>query len=73
MSVKVELSRPGIQNVVLVPRGAVAFPASEKDHVRVHLADGSSRDVELGACNAQSCVVDKGMAEGEHVLVGGGA
>jgi HlyD family secretion protein len=72
MSVKVELSRPGIQNVVLVPRGAVAFPDSEKDQVRVHLADGGLRDVELGACNAQNCIVDKGLAEGDRVLVGGG-
>jgi HlyD family secretion protein len=73
MSVKVELTRPGIANAILVPRGAVAFPASDKDHVRVHLADGGMREVELGPCNAQSCVVDKGLADGERVLVGGGA
>ena len=62
MSVKVELARPGVAGVV-VPRGAVVFGKSSQ----VRLSDGSLRDVTLGPCDAQGCVVDKGVSEGEVV------
>jgi multidrug efflux pump subunit AcrA (membrane-fusion protein) len=64
MSVKVELRRPPLANVVVVPRGAVQLA---NDKVRVKLASGELRDVELGPCDAQGCVVTKGLSDGESV------
>jgi HlyD family secretion protein len=64
MSVKVELRRPPLAGVLVVPRGAVQFA---KDKARVKLASGELRDVELGPCDAQGCVVTKGLGEGQVV------
>ena len=69
MSVKVELKRPPIAGAIVVPRGAVQLAKDNK--VRVRLASGQQRDVELGACDPQACVVTKGVSDGEAVLVGG--
>ncbi len=63
MSVKVELHGAPIAGAVVVPRGALVFDKQ----VRARLADGSLRDVTLGPCDAQGCVVEKGLAEGEAV------
>jgi HlyD family secretion protein len=71
MSVKVELARAGIQDALLVPRGAVVFGDDGKQ-VRVRLAGGALRDVGLGPCDAQHCVVEHGLAEGDQVMIGGG-
>lgn len=62
MSVKVELARPGVAGLV-VPRGALVFGKQPQ----VRLADGSLRAVTVGPCDAQGCVVDKGVTEGEVV------
>ena len=43
MSVKVELRRPGLDGVVLVPRGAVMLGGKQ---VTVRLASGAVRDVD---------------------------
>jgi multidrug efflux pump subunit AcrA (membrane-fusion protein) len=72
MSVKVELSRPGIANAVLVPRGAVVFPSDGKQ-VRVRVPGGGLHDVTLGPCDEQRCAVEQGLAEGDQVVIGGGA
>ncbi len=64
MSVKVELMRPPLANVLVVPRGAVHV---ENDKARVKLASGELRDVELGPCDAQGCAVTKGLSEGQVV------
>ena len=69
MSVKVELHRPAIAALV-VPRGAVLFGG---DATRVRLAGGALRDVTLGACDAQACAVEKGLADGDRVALGGGS
>ena len=69
MSVEVELHRPAAAGLV-VPRGAVVFAG---DRARVRLAGGALRDVTLGACDAQACVVAKGVAAGERVALGGGS
>ncbi len=71
MSVKVELSRPGIKDALLVPRGAVVFSDDGKQ-VRVRLAGGDLHDVGLGPCDAQLCVVEHGLADGDQVVIGGG-
>ena len=60
MSVKVELRRPPLENVIVVPRGAVVDG-------KVRMASGEWREVGLGACDAQRCAVDRGIAEGEKV------
>jgi len=69
MSVKVELHRQPIQGALVVARGAVVFDKSP--HVR--LQGGDSRDVKLGACDAQVCIVDGGLADGDVVVIGGGS
>jgi len=61
MSVKVELHRPAKDGVVIVPRGAIV------NGKQVRLEDGSLRDVTVGACDAQHCAIDKGLAAGERV------
>jgi len=63
MSAKVELHGAPVAGAVVVPRGALVFDKQ----VRARLADGSLRDVTLGPCDAQGCVVEKGLAEGEAV------
>jgi multidrug efflux pump subunit AcrA (membrane-fusion protein) len=65
MSVKVELHRQPLANVLVVPRGAVVM--TEKKTAQVRLVGGALRDVTLGPCDAQRCAVDKGVAEGEQV------
>jgi multidrug efflux pump subunit AcrA (membrane-fusion protein) len=63
MSVKVELHGAPIAGATVVPRGALVFAKQ----VKARLADGSLRDVTIGPCDAQGCVVEKGLAEGEAV------
>jgi multidrug resistance efflux pump len=69
MSVKVELHREPIKNALVVARGAVVF--DKTPHVR--LQNGDSRDVKLGACDAQLCAVDSGLVDGDVVVIGGGS
>ena len=64
MSVKVELHRQPLANVLVAPRGAVII---EGKTTRIRLVGGATRDVTLGACDAQRCAIDKGVAEGELV------
>jgi hypothetical protein len=47
-----------------VPRGALELA---KDKVRVRLAGGELRDIELGPCDAQTCAVTEGLDEGQVV------
>jgi len=72
MSVKVELARPGIKDAVIVPRGAVVFSDDGKQ-ARVRVAGGALRDVGLGPCDEQSCVVEHGVNAGDQVVIGGGS
>jgi multidrug efflux pump subunit AcrA (membrane-fusion protein) len=53
------------QNLALVaPRAAIDFSGKAP---RVRLASGTMKDVTIGACNAQDCVVRAGLAEGERL------
>ncbi|HUS29627.1 MAG TPA: hypothetical protein VMZ53_14035 [Kofleriaceae bacterium] len=70
MAVKVELRRQPLAAVV-VPRGAVRFDEAGKK-ARIRLASGETKDVELDACDAQSCAVKSGVNDGDAVVVGGG-
>jgi hypothetical protein len=69
MSVKVELHRQPLANALVVPRGAIVFD-DKTTHVR--MANGELREVTIGACDPQQCVVDHGVADGDAVLLGGG-
>jgi HlyD family secretion protein len=73
MSVKVMLAVRTVPGAIAVPRGAIAAPArgDDKTAARVRMATGELRAVTLGACNAQACAVETGLAEGEVVVVGG--
>jgi len=68
MSVQVEVARPSLENVVLVPRAALHFAGGA---VTVQLVDGSLREIELADCNARQCAVADGLAEGDRVRVAG--
>jgi multidrug efflux pump subunit AcrA (membrane-fusion protein) len=65
MSVKVELARAPIAGTI-VARGAVF---RDDKAARVELAGGGAREVTLGACDAQACVVEHGLAAGDVVIV----
>jgi multidrug efflux pump subunit AcrA (membrane-fusion protein) len=71
MSVKVVMVRPTLKSVLVVPRGAIVFDGkaphvrTPKGLVEISLASG--------ACDAQGCAVDKGVAEGDTVVIGGGS
>jgi hypothetical protein len=64
MSVAVEVTTNDAAGVLLAPRRALdlAGPAP-----RARLADGSWRDVTLGPCDAQRCVVAAGLEEGARL------
>ncbi|MBK9035830.1 MAG: HlyD family efflux transporter periplasmic adaptor subunit [Myxococcales bacterium] len=68
MSVKVELRPPPITGATLVPRGAVRVTAAG---AVARLPGGATRAIELGACDAQACVVTRGLAVDEAVELGG--
>lgn len=70
MSVKVELTRPPVKGALLVPRGAIV---RDGEHARVRLAGGSLREVTLGPCDAQACVVERGITAGTAVEIGRGS
>jgi hypothetical protein len=68
MSVKVELGPPPLADVVVAPRGAIVIDGKT---TRLRLAGGGSRDVTLGPCDAQGCVVASGASAGDQVSIGG--
>lgn len=70
MSVKIELRPTTVATALLVPRGAVEITAAG---ARVRLPGGGRRDVTLGRCDAQACVVERGLAAGDDVEIGGGS
>jgi len=70
MSVKVELHPRTLQNVVVVPRGAVIDePSRATRRARVRMATGELRDVTIGLCDAQACAVEAGVAAGDVIAV----
>jgi len=66
MSVRVEVETAAREDVLLVPRRALEF---KDDGVVVALEDGSRQPVELGPCNATSCVLLDGPEAGVLVEV----
>jgi hypothetical protein len=58
LSVLVEVERAAAPKVLLAPRAAL-----ETATKKARLRDGTTVDVELGPCNAQECVVTRGLDE----------
>jgi len=61
MSVQVDISLSGPDDTVLIPRSCLIF---EDTQTFVSLADGTQREVSLGPCSAQECVVLSGLDVG---------
>ncbi len=61
MSVRVEVPQSVPDTHLLVPRWAVE---RTEQGARIFLQDGDQREVELGPCSAQLCIVKKGLKEG---------
>jgi multidrug resistance efflux pump len=73
LSARVTVRREAQANALLAPRAAVDLSGKS---VRARLAGGDMKEVKLGPCNAQDCVVMSGLEEGTRlapiVEVGGG-
>lgn len=59
--------RPGMSVKIALPRPSV------KAALLVPRGAVLAKDVKLGACDAQNCVVESGLREGETVTLGGGS
>ena len=68
MSVKVEVRPEAGEAMLLAPRAGLDFSGP---HPRARLASGGVVDVELGACNGDSCIVLRGLDEGARLKVAG--
>ncbi len=67
MSVKVEVHPKERQNVLLAPRAGLDFAGARP---RARLASGTMVDVELGGCNLDTCVIERGVEDGAHLRAG---
>lgn len=64
MSVRVEVERSSDTAVLLAPRAGLDLAAAPP---RARLASGGETAVRLGPCNAEECVVEEGLAEGDRL------
>jgi multidrug resistance efflux pump len=63
LSARIIVRRENQSQKLLAPRAAIDFSGTPK----VHLASGATKDVKLGACNAQDCIVLDGLTDGEKL------
>jgi multidrug resistance efflux pump len=63
LSARIVVRRLNQPRTLLAPRAAIDFAGTPK----VYLASGQTKDVKLGPCNAQDCVVLDGLTEGEKL------
>jgi multidrug efflux pump subunit AcrA (membrane-fusion protein) len=68
MSVKVEVLPPPRENVLLAPRAGLDWSQGAP---RALLAAGGEAEVKLGPCNAEVCVVESGVQEGDRLRIRG--
>ena len=70
LSARIVVRRENQPRALLAPRAAIDFEGTPK----VQLSGGGTKEVKLGACNAQDCVVLDGLKEGEILapVLGGG-
>jgi multidrug resistance efflux pump len=64
LSARVIIRRNTQKNVLLAPRMGLDLSGKEP---RARLVDGRTRTIAVGACNAQECVVTRGLREGEEL------
>ena len=64
LTARVVVERENRKGVLLVPRAALDFSAASP---KARLARGGGKDVVLGPCNANDCVVLRGLEEGERL------
>lgn len=64
LSARIVVRRASQAQALLAPRAAIDFSGKWP---RVRLASGGTKDVKLGACNAQDCVVTSGLEDGERL------
>lgn len=64
LSARIHIRRGANQQVLLAPRAALDFADGKP---RAHVASGGTKEVKLGPCNAQDCVVVEGLKEGERL------
>jgi multidrug resistance efflux pump len=64
LSARIVVRRASQAQALLAPRAAIDFSGKTP---RVRLTSGDLKDVKLGACNAQDCVVTSGLEEGERL------
>ena len=64
LSARVVVRRDTQPSVLLAPRAAIDFSGKSP---RVRTENGGLKDVQLGACNAQDCVVRSGLEEGARL------
>lgn len=69
MSVKVSVERRSEEPTLLVPRRALTI---EGRQVYARLADGEQREINVGSCNAELCVLLDGLDEGTRLSFSGG-
>jgi HlyD family secretion protein len=63
LSARVTVRRDTRPNALIAPRSAIDFRATPQ----ARLATGQSVPVEVGPCNAQECVVTRGLEEGQRL------
>lgn len=68
MSVKIALAGPPASGLA-APRGAIVL-GDKPGVAQVRLADGGSRPVTLGVCDAGRCIVTQGLAAGDRLREG---
>jgi len=64
LSARIVVRRSSQAQALLAPRAAIDFSGKTP---RARLASGGTKDVKLGACNAQDCVVTSGLEDGERL------
>jgi len=64
LSARVVVSRAHNAQMLLAPRAAIDFSGTSP---RARLAGGESKEVKLGPCNAQDCVIVNGLELGEKL------
>lgn len=64
LSARIDVHREAKGGVLLAPRAAIDFSSGKP---RAQLAGGEAKEVKLGTCNAQDCVVVSGLEEGARL------
>jgi len=64
LSARIVVRRGGASEALLAPRAAIDLSGKTP---RARLESGSMKEVKLGACNAQDCVIASGLEEGDKL------